>query len=330
MSKLTTAAVTSHALSVTAMEEASRRGDRTVGIDYLILALIVNEQVAGQVLRSFGITLDEARETIDTQHTEQLSSLGIHADAPAPGPIMFHETGDFEWSGSALVIMKRSAARSNTGDAAAVLRELLVEPSGLIDAILQRLGTTPDAVRVRLDDAERYPARRQHTFDASSISGTSESFVPAQPSAIWELLAAPTRMAEWDPSTGSIENAPARIEVGSTWLTHAPTELPDGTPNRVKPAYRTAQVEITDIEPLHRIEWLFTRPDAPEANLRRIRIELEPAAGGTQLLLSSAWVPSPASRRRRIPLRWMLRPAHRFFMWMQLSQLSSSISRALR
>lgn len=330
MSKLTIAAATSHALASTAMEEASRVGEHTVGVDHLFLALVVNEQQAGQALRGLGISLEAAREAVADQHASQLASLGIHASTPAHSRIAVRQNVDYVWGRAALEVMKRSAAGSSRGDADAVLRELLAEPSGLIDAILQRLGTTPDVVRDRLDDAERDASRQQHTFDAPSISGASESFVPASPSAIWEMLADPTRMAEWDPSTGGVENAPARIEGGSTWVAHAPTEQPDGTPNRVKPAYRTAQVEITDLEPMHRIEWLFTRPDAPEANHRRISIELEPAAGGTQLLLSSAWVPSPAARRRGMPLRWMLRPANRFFMWMQLSQLSSSISRAFR
>lgn len=38
MSKFTDAAVTSHTLSVTAMEEASRLGQRTADIDHMFLA----------------------------------------------------------------------------------------------------------------------------------------------------------------------------------------------------------------------------------------------------------------------------------------------------
>lgn len=49
MSKFTDAATTSHTLSVAAMEEASRFGQRSTDIDHMFLALVVSEQVAGQV-----------------------------------------------------------------------------------------------------------------------------------------------------------------------------------------------------------------------------------------------------------------------------------------
>lgn len=166
MSKLTIAAATSHALASTAMEEASRVGEHTVGVDHLFLALVVNEQQAGQALRGLGISLEAAREAVADQHASQLASLGIHASTPGHSRIAVRQNVDYVWGRAALEVMKRSAAGSSRGDADAVLRELLAEPSGLIDAILQRLGTTPDVVRDRLDDAERDASRQQHTFDA--------------------------------------------------------------------------------------------------------------------------------------------------------------------
>lgn len=331
MSKLTAAAATSHSLSVTAMEEASRLGERTAGIDHLFLALVVNEQVAGQVLRSLGITLDAARDAVAAQHAEQLASLGIQSPAPTPNRITFHETRDYEWGEGALDILKHATGGKKRGDAGAVLRELLVEPSGLIEAVLIRLDTTPDAVAARLDDAERYPARAQHSFDPGALSGTSESFVPAHVAEVWELLADPARMADWEPGTGSVDGVPAHIGIGSSWEAHALRESPNRKPLRVKPAYRTARVELTDIQERHRIEWCFSWPDAPKANMRRVAITLEPAAGGTQLTLSTAWVRTRAAGSRSLPLlRWLLRPAHRFAIWIQLMQLSSSISRVFR
>ncbi len=51
MSKFTTSLATSHNLSLAAMEEASRVGQRTADIDHLFLALVMNKDVAGQVLR---------------------------------------------------------------------------------------------------------------------------------------------------------------------------------------------------------------------------------------------------------------------------------------
>ena len=331
MSKLTAAAATSHTLSVTAMEEASRLGERTAGVDHLFLALVVNEQVAGQVLRSFGVTLDSAREAVAAQHAAQLASLGIRSPAPAPHRITFHETYDYEWGESALEVIRRSAEGRRKGDAAAVLRELAAEPSGLIEAVLRRLGTIPEAVLARLDEAERYPSRVTHLFDPGALSGTSESFVPADVARVWGLLSDPARMPEWEPGIGSVENVPTRVGVGSRWIAHALTERPDGKPIRVRPAFRTAQVELTGLDEGHRLEWRFTWPDAPTSNMRQVRIELEPAAGGAQLVLSAAWVRKPDAGRPRLRvLRWLLRPLHRFAMWMQLMQLSGSIGRVFR
>lgn len=329
MSKITAVVATGHTLSVTAMEEASRLGERTAGVDHLLLALVVNEQVAGQVLRSLGITLEAAREAVAGQHAEQLASLGVQSHAPAPGRITFYETGDYEWSGSALEIIKRSAEGKKRGDAAAVLRELIAEPSGLVEAILRRLYTTPEAVRDRLDEAERHSARAQRTFDPGAPAGASESFAPASVARVWDLLADPARMPEWEPGTGSVENAPPSACAGSSWATRALTERPDGKPLRVRPAYRTARVDVTAFEEGRLIEWRFTWPDAPKSNARRVRIELEPAAGGTRLLISAGWVRNPA--RRRMPLlRWAMRPLVRFTIWMQIAQLSGAISRVFR
>jgi hypothetical protein len=78
-------AATAQALSLTAMEEASRRGQREADIDDLFLALVVSEQIAGQVLRWTGITLDAALEAVAAQHAAQLESIGITADLPDPG-----------------------------------------------------------------------------------------------------------------------------------------------------------------------------------------------------------------------------------------------------
>lgn len=334
MSKITATAATSHVLSVTAMEEASRTGERTAGIDHMFLALVVNEQLAGQVLRSLGITLDAAREAVAAQHAEQLASLGIRAEAPAPGRITFHETGDYQWSERALDIIKRSAERERRGDAAAVLRALVAEPSGFIETVLGRLGTSPEEVRARLDEAERFPGAPQHTFEEATLSGASESFAPAPIEEVWELLADPARMPEWEPSIGGVEDLPPRPVAGASWTTRALLERPDGKPLRVKPEYRRGAAELVALEEPHCIEWRFTWPDAPKSNARRVRIELEPAAGGTQLRTSLAWDRDPERAKPRLRLgrllRPLLRPVYRFVLWMQLMQLGGGISRAFR
>lgn len=262
-----------------------------------------------------------------SQHADQLSTLGVAVSRATPERIVFHETGGYTWDGPALEIIKRAGESEKRGDAAAVLRELVVEPSGLIEAVLQRLGATPEGILVRLDEVERHPARTQHRFDTRTLSGVSESFAPAQPTEVWELLANPARMPLWEPSVGGVDDAPAEPEAGDTWVFTAPTRRPDGKPVRIKPQYRSGRVELLQLDVGQVIEWRFTYPDALRANARRIRVELEPAAGGTHLRLTLRWERISNSKRLR---RRILSPLHRFFIWLQLSQLGAGISRASR
>ncbi|MFT4280831.1 Clp protease N-terminal domain-containing protein [Microbacterium sp.] len=157
MSKFVRAAQTSQSLSLVAMEEASRLGVREADIEHLLLALVLNDQNAGRALRSLGVDIEAARQAVAEQHDTHLASLGIDAEFPAPGRIVFHETDGYQWRKRASDLLARSAGKGRDGDAGAVLRELLIEPSGLIVDILERLGVTPQRVREELD---RRPSRR--------------------------------------------------------------------------------------------------------------------------------------------------------------------------
>lgn len=330
MSKFASAAATSHTLSLAAMEEASRSGQRTTDVGHLLMALAVNEQVAGQVLRGLGVTLDAVREAVAAQHAEQLASLGINAEVPAGGKIVFHETGGYEWDKPSLEIFERAGAGDKRGDAAAVLRELIAEPSGMIAAVLRRLGTTPEAVVAGLDEAARYPSHAPlRTVEPGRLSGVSAAFAPAPVERVWELLADASRMPEWEPGIGSVESGPSVVRAGDTWVARTRTVRPDGKAMRVKPELMTQQVEVVALDEGHHLEWRFTYPDVALANARRIRVELEPAAGGTQLRLALAWDRN-ADRPRRPLLALLLRPLTRFSIWLQLSHLGGGISRVFR
>lgn len=330
MSKFTVTAATMQTLSRAAAEEASRLGDRTGDIDHLLLAIVVSEQVGGQVLRTLGITLERAREAVESQHAEQLGSLGIRANASGPGRITFHEVPEFSWNQRALDLLGRAGQGEKRGDAAAVLRELLDERSGLIEAILERLDNTPEQVRDLLDEAGRFPATPQHVFDPRSSSGTGESHVPAPLDEVWNLLADPTRMPEWEYASGSVEDVPAELAVGSAWTVHALETAPDGKSMRVRPDRQNWRVELSALEPRRAIEWTTTWFDAPTSNTRRVRIELEPSAGGTHLLISLAWQRKPGARRALPLVRWAMRPLVRAAIWLQISQLGASIGRVFR
>ncbi|MBP2413449.1 uncharacterized protein YndB with AHSA1/START domain [Arthrobacter stackebrandtii] len=332
MSKFTDAATTSHTLSVVAMEEASRFGQRSTDIDHMLLALVVSEQVAGQVLRSEGITLEAARGAVAEQHSVQLASLGISSGLPPQGRIVFHETGGYEWSERAMAVIKRASGGEKRGDAAAVLRELVTEPSGMIDQVLQRLGSASDLVIARLDEVQGYPALTpKHAIQPGRRSGACEAFVPAPVGQVWELLSSQKRMPEWEPVIGDVELEEPQTEpqVGDRWTTHARTQRSDGKAIRIKPEFQAQDVELVSCTEEALIEWRFTYPDSARASVKRIRIGLEPAAGGTQLRISLWWERNSDSPAR--PIRGLLtRPLVRFGIWMQLSQLSGGISRAFR
>lgn len=335
MSKFIDAAATAHVLTVAAMEEASRFDQREADLDHLLLALTIDAGTAGQVLRGLGVTLDAAREAVSTEHDAALASLGVRVDAPATGGIRFHQTGGYDWSERALAVIRRTGENDGRSDAAAVLRTLVREPSGLIEAILSRLGTTPSAVVERLDEAERYPEHRTRQAPTPAvISGTSEAFVPATPEAVWALLADPSRIPDWEPSIGSVDEAPSAPEAGATWTVRTRAQRPDGKAIRVNPKTARQRVELVETDADRVIEWRFSYPDAPAANARRLRAELEPAAGGTQLRLFLAWERSPDRPRRLKTLgrlmRPLMRPLMRYMIWMQLTQLGGGIGRAFR
>lgn len=328
MNNLRDVAATRYGLTVTASEEASRLGDHQVRVDHLFLALVVNEQEAGKALRSLNITLESARAAVAAQHAEQLASLGVRADGAAPGQITYYEGADYAFDESARRVLVEANEASNRGDAAAVLRAILAEPSGFIEAVLNRLDATPDVLARLNDITVDAPAGYRH--HSESLAGSVERFVPAGLPQVWAMLADPARMAEWEPGTGAVEGAPGQVVVGSWWLAHAKLKRPDGKRLRVKHGFQTARVEVTSYEPNRYIEWCFSWPET-RSNMRIVGIGLDPVKGGTQLSLSSAWVASPAAGRPSLPvLRRLLRPVHSYAIWIQLMQLGGAISRAFR
>lgn len=360
MSRVTRSAATSYALSLAAMEETSRVGLRQADLEHLFLALSISEEPAGQVLRAEGVTLRAAREAIAEHHTEHLRALGVDHEPPAPGPIVFHQTGGYEWSERAQRVFSL-ANKHGSGDAGAVLRELLAEPSGLAAELLARLGTSAAAVTERLEVAERIPTFGSHRAQAgpgaerpgvaaerevtspgasparNQLMRTGTAFVPAPVAEVWELLIAAERMPEWDAIVGEVE-LPAELrglhpKLGDAWAATARSETPDGKPMRVRPERRSLLVELTQLDEHLRIEWRMSFPDEPSANTRVIALSLAPAAGGTQLGMTFGWQPTadrPAAGPLRRAQRVLLRPALRFVLWLQVAQLGSGISRVFR
>lgn len=336
MSKFARAAATSQTLSLAAMEEASRMGQREPDVEHLLLALTLSEQTAGQVLRSHGVTLEATRQAIAEQRSLALQSIGIDLPAPDGGRITFHETNGYEWSKRAFDIITRASKGKNDGDAAAVLAELLTEPSGLIEELLQRLGTSPAALINQLADAEESNAAATPSTSPTPIAvppdskhGSTEVFVPAPIEKVWALLVNPQRMPEWEPLTGGIiaPGITGDAMVGASWLTIPPTEWPDGKTVRGRRGSERRRVELVSVAPESSISWRFTYPNLGRSNSYQLYIALSATTEGTRLGITLAW---QRSRDWRRAVGFMLTPLQRFAIWMQLRQFAGGISRAFR
>lgn len=329
MSKFVQAAQTSQVLSLTALEEASRQGLREADIEHLFLALVLSDQVAGRVLREMGIGIDDARRAVREQHDAQLASLGVRAVLPDPGRIVFHETDGYELKQRAADLIGRAGGKSRDGSAAAVLRELLAEPSGLIADILHRLDATPQEVLERLD---RSVAGGVATAPEPSVSkgrttGTQETFVPAPAAQVWAFLADPVCVPEWEVSVGSIELSGQEARPGAVWEGRAPEARQDGKPLKIKPLFRRRLIELVTAECPHRLAWSFEYPDASQSRPILTEFTLAPTTGGTQVTITTSWTRRTGWRRLvGVPLR----PLQKLMVWLHLFQTGSAISRAFR
>jgi uncharacterized protein YndB with AHSA1/START domain len=329
LSKFIRAAQTSQTLSLAAMEEASRLGLREADIEHLFLALVISDQSAGRALRSSGISLDAARRAVGEQHEAQLASLGIEASFPEAGPIVFHDTDGYQWSERASELLGRSGGKDKDGDAAAVLRELVAEPSGLIADILHRLDTTPTALIGLLDRLDS-PGGTTATAAAPQkgrISGSTETFVPAPIDDVWTFLADPAHIPDWEMSVGTIEHTGNDTTPGMTWRGQARTRHSDGKPMKLKPQFRRRSIELATADRPERVEWQFGYPDAPQSRSAVTEFRVAATTGGTQVTITKSW-----SRRGgwRMLVGLPLRPVQKFFVWIDLFQTGSAISRAFR
>ncbi len=346
MSRFTRYAATSQALSLIAMEEASRRGLREADLDDLFLALVLSDQSAGRALRGLGITIRSARAAVEEYQKEQIAYLGIVATVPPAGDIVFHETGGYEWSKRALKLIERAGKKGRTADADAVLRELLAEPSGLIADLLDRLGTAPPTVLAELD---RTPAgspaapavpRRQR----GERRGVNTSFIPAPVDEVWALLSDPARVPAWEPAIGAVEDSAADTEpglalsgdtqategdrqAGGGWAASARTTHPDGRPLKVHAKFRRRTIELLHVDRGRHVEWRFTYPDVDSSRPVTVIFDLAATEGGTQLSVTMTWSRHQGWRSIVSPA---LYPLQRFLIWIKLFQISNAISRTFR
>lgn len=322
---------TSHSLTLAAMEEASRLGVREGDIDHLFLALVLSDERAGRTLRGLGITIDRAREAVHAEHAEQLAGLGIEAGLPEPGPIAPDASHRLDWTQRASEIIVRAGRGGRDGSPSAVLRELLGEPSGLVGALLRRLGTTPAEVLAALDRAEPQTAPARPRTRGLSVSSAGV-FVPASAAAVVAFLADPYRVPEWDSMIESVEgpdDGASPDDDGASppaWLAVSSRTKVDGKPIEVTPVRARRRLELLEPGP-ERVLWRLSYPDDPQSRPLHLDFALTPTSGGTQVTVTLWW-------QRHTGWRWLAslptRPVQRFFLWAKVSQVGAAVSRAFR
>lgn len=325
MSRFTRAAAAMHTLSLASMEEASRFGVRDADIDHLLLALTIDPDTGGQVLRGMGVGLEAARTAVAAQHSAQLDLVGVTSGADGPGRIVFHETTGYAWTDRALAVLKDASTGERVGDSAAVLRSLTSEPSGLIAEILHRLDVGSEALTSRLDEVQRLRLSQQNSPDAA-LTGSRSIFVPATLDDVWALLSSATRIPEWDQGIAAIDEDDSTAD---SWNATTATTTPDGKPIPVKAEFLRQRIHLVQREERIGVQWRFTRPDAARSNPRLVTFGLEHAAGGMQLRVTLTWETAQPRRGRRF-LRFALKPLHRFVIFIQLAQIESGITRVFR
>ena len=73
-----------------ARNEAIRRGDRTIGTEHLLLALLVDP--ASPAAKALGCDLHSARRALDALDSEALAAIGVEPGITA-GPVAVRATG---------------------------------------------------------------------------------------------------------------------------------------------------------------------------------------------------------------------------------------------
>ena len=138
-----------------ARDEAVRRGDRTIGTEHLVLALLVDP--ASPAARALGCDLDSARRALDALDHEALAAVGIQPGITA-APVAVRATGRLRLTPAAKAVLTgiRDARRSRGTGLGTVLSALLDLPRPDPAAeLLAALGVDAQAARERFTDYDQ-------------------------------------------------------------------------------------------------------------------------------------------------------------------------------
>jgi len=138
-----------------ARDEAVRRGDRTIGTEHLVLALLADP--ASPAARALGCDLDSARQALDALDHQALAAIGIEPGITA-GPVTARATGRLRLTPAAKAVLTgiRDARKSRGAGLGIVLSALLGLPRPDPAAeLLAALGVDAQAARERFTDYDQ-------------------------------------------------------------------------------------------------------------------------------------------------------------------------------
>jgi hypothetical protein len=138
-----------------ARDEAVRRGDRTIGTEHLVLALLADP--ASPAARALGCDLDSARRALDALDRQALAAIGIEPGITA-GPVTARATGRLRLTPAAKAVLTgiRDARKSRGAGLGIVLSALLGLPRPDPAAeLLAALGVDAQAARERFTDYDQ-------------------------------------------------------------------------------------------------------------------------------------------------------------------------------
>ena len=132
-----------------ARNEAVRRGDRTIGTEHLVLALLIDP--ASPAAKALGRDLDAARRALDALDSQALAAIGVQPGITA-GPVAVRAAGRLRLTPAAKAVITgiRDARKSREAGLGIVLNALLDLPRPDPAAeLLAALGVDASAVRER-------------------------------------------------------------------------------------------------------------------------------------------------------------------------------------
>ncbi len=135
-----------------ARDEAIRRGDRVIGTEHLVLALLIDP--ASPAAKALGSDLDSARRALDALDDQALAAIGVQPGITA-GPVAARATGRLRLTPAAKAIITgvRDARKNRQAGLGIVLNGLLglSRPDPAAE-LLAALGVDAQTTRQRFAD----------------------------------------------------------------------------------------------------------------------------------------------------------------------------------